>query len=128
MAAMAQLYQMADAYVSPYAAEGFNLPALEAAACGLPLICTTGGPTDDFTTAEFALGIEAGAMPVPLPGMQGKALAVNFDSLVQQMKRVAEDSLFCEGARAFAPGFVAERFGWKSVVDKLLEVLLPRNV
>ena len=50
---MAELYQVADAYVTPYACEGFNLPALEAAACGLPLICTRGGPTDEFTTADF---------------------------------------------------------------------------
>src|SRR3546814_16703936 len=32
---MARLYQAADAYVAPYLAEGFNLPALEAAAFGL---------------------------------------------------------------------------------------------
>ena len=34
---LAKLYQAADAYVSPYLAEGFNLPVLEAAACGLPV-------------------------------------------------------------------------------------------
>jgi glycosyltransferase involved in cell wall biosynthesis len=31
---MALMYQMADAYVSPYFSEGFNMPVLEAAACG----------------------------------------------------------------------------------------------
>ena len=46
------LYNMADAYVTPYRAEGFNLPALEAQACGTPIIATHGGATDDFLHAE----------------------------------------------------------------------------
>lgn len=47
-----QLYHRADVYVSPYLAEGFNLPVLEARACGLTTIVTTGGSTDDFTNPE----------------------------------------------------------------------------
>jgi glycosyltransferase involved in cell wall biosynthesis len=37
------LYGAADCYVSPYRAEGFNLPVLEAIACGTPVIVTRGG-------------------------------------------------------------------------------------
>jgi glycosyltransferase involved in cell wall biosynthesis len=39
---MALLYQAADLFVSPYRAEGFNIPTLEVAACGLPVTCTRG--------------------------------------------------------------------------------------
>lgn len=46
------LYNIADAYVTPYRAEGFNLPALEAQACGTPVIATRGGATDDFLRPE----------------------------------------------------------------------------
>lgn len=42
------LYGLADWYVSPYRAEGFNLPVLEAQACGTPVITSSGGATDDF--------------------------------------------------------------------------------
>lgn len=42
------LYSLADWYVSPYRAEGFNLPVLEAQACGTPVIASSGGATDDF--------------------------------------------------------------------------------
>lgn len=42
------LYNVADAYVTPYRAEGFNLPALEAQTCGTPVIATKGGATQDF--------------------------------------------------------------------------------
>lgn len=42
------LYNVADYYLSPYRAEGFNLPVIEAIACGTPAIVTAGGSTDDF--------------------------------------------------------------------------------
>lgn len=48
LAQLNSLYNMADAYLTPYRAEGFNLPALEAQACGTPVIATAGGATDDF--------------------------------------------------------------------------------
>lgn len=42
------LYNIADAYVSPYRAEGYNLPAHEAQHCMTPLIVTANGATQDF--------------------------------------------------------------------------------
>ena len=54
---MAALYNLADAYVTPYHAEAFNMPALEAAACGVPLIVPRGGPTDDFVYAPSTVFI-----------------------------------------------------------------------
>ncbi len=56
---MAELYQAADLYVSPYSAEGFNMPVLEAMACGLPAVCTAGGPTDDFVGDDCAARVRA---------------------------------------------------------------------
>ncbi|HYF03359.1 MAG TPA: methyltransferase domain-containing protein [Patescibacteria group bacterium] len=45
---LAELYRACDVFVSPYRGEGFSLPTLEAMACGLPVIVTDGGATDDF--------------------------------------------------------------------------------
>lgn len=56
---MRLLYGAADVYVSPYRAEGFNLPVLEALACHLPAIVTDGGATDDFCPPELVEFIEA---------------------------------------------------------------------
>lgn len=56
---MASLYRECDVFVSPYRAEGFSLPTLEAMACGLPVIVTRGGATDDFVDEKCGLLISA---------------------------------------------------------------------
>jgi glycosyltransferase involved in cell wall biosynthesis len=52
LAQLNALYNAADAYVTPYRAEGFNLPALEAQSCGTPVVATRGGATDDFLNGD----------------------------------------------------------------------------
>ena len=53
------LYTACDCLVLPYRGEGFGLPVLEAMACGLPVIVTAGGATDDFVRDDFAWRIPA---------------------------------------------------------------------
>ncbi|HEY1728427.1 MAG TPA: glycosyltransferase [Candidatus Baltobacteraceae bacterium] len=57
--ALADLYRAATALVAPYRGEGFGLPILEAMACGVPSIATRGGASDDFTTKDTTLHIDA---------------------------------------------------------------------
>jgi len=115
---MSNLYALSDAYVTPYSAEAFNLPALEAAACGLPVICTDGGPTDDFTTDDFALKINASIRPTEF----GIELAPDFESLVSQMDHVLTHPAFCDHARERGPEYIRSGFTWSHVVDQLLKV------
>ncbi|PUE50445.1 hypothetical protein B9Z47_01385 [Limnohabitans sp. 2KL-1] len=56
------LYNLADAYVTPYRAEGFNLPACEAQACATPVLATQGGATDDFLLRNGANHFIAGTL------------------------------------------------------------------
>jgi glycosyltransferase involved in cell wall biosynthesis len=65
---MAELYRAADVLVQPYRGEGFCLPALEAMACGTPVVVTAGGPTDDFV--DEAAGWRLPAERRPLPGRE----------------------------------------------------------
>jgi len=121
---MARVYQVADAYVSPYRAEGFNLPVLEAAACGLPVICTEGGSTDDFTTDEFSLAVKAEMREVrdfPL----AKQLEPDLESLVEQMMKVVERPEIGARAKEAGPKFAAAGFTWKQAVERLMRVIFP---
>jgi glycosyltransferase involved in cell wall biosynthesis len=120
---MIRLYQAADVYVSPYLAEGFNLPVLEAAACGLPVLCTQGGPTDDFTRPEFALGISSHFQPINV-GEETVFLRIpNLEHLIEQMAWAIAHPEFRINARKFAEKFIGENFTWNRVVDQLLNVL-----
>ncbi len=118
-----RLYHAADAYVCPYLAEGFNLPALEAAACGLPVICTADGPTDDFTTADFALPIDSDRTPHAESG--GFMLVPRDESLLACMRRVIDDDAWRAQSAVAGPAFVRKGFTWELVAERLLNVLLP---
>ena len=59
------LYRACDVLVQPYRGEGFCLPALEALACGRPVIVTDGGSTDDFVPAECGWRVPSRRVPLP---------------------------------------------------------------
>jgi len=140
---MAELYQAADAYVSPYLCEGFNMPVLEAAACGLPVICTRGGPTDDFTTPDFALRIDSAMESIApyrhRPDIVGYALRPHFEHLVTLMAQAMDEPEIVARARRTGPAFISAGFTWRHAVDRMLDVAfgplpaaaqgeLPKNV
>jgi glycosyltransferase involved in cell wall biosynthesis len=109
IAALADCYRAADAYVSPYHSEGFNLPVLEAAACGLPVVCTAGGPTDDFVTDAFALRITSRIRPAP----RGEWLDPDLDDLCRLMIKAIDDAAWLAAAREAAPAHVHRHYTWE---------------
>ncbi|MGB8841402.1 MAG: glycosyltransferase family 4 protein [Aliidongia sp.] len=123
MEQMALLYQAADAYVSPYRAEGFNMPVLEAAACGIPVICTRGGPTDDFVTDEFAWRIDSRPLPVAFHGETGTQLEPDADHLAALMLRIIDDTAFRTAAALAGPRHAAGQFTWENAIDKTISLL-----
>ena len=66
---LAALYRSCNCSVHPYRAEGFCLPLLEAMACGLPVIATGGGPSDEYI--EEATGIR-------LPSLRSRPTTVTL--------------------------------------------------
>jgi glycosyltransferase involved in cell wall biosynthesis len=122
---LAQLHQVADAYVTPYLAEGFNMPVLEAAACGLPIVCTRGGPTDDFTRSDFALYINSELKTMEIEHETRFYLHPDLEHSIELMTKVIENSEFRSQARQAGSQFVATYYTWKHVVDQLLEILVP---
>jgi glycosyltransferase involved in cell wall biosynthesis len=129
-AQLRQLYGIADAYVSPYRAEGFNLPALEAIACATPLIVTAGGATDDFCTDALAWRIPGRMIGHvdPDSGAQGQYLEPELDALVAAMDArangVADQPAGYEAARED----VLRRFTWAKAAARVAALAVGLDV
>jgi glycosyltransferase involved in cell wall biosynthesis len=97
-----------DVYGNRTAApELLGLSALEAMACGLPVICTDVGSLPEL--------VEDGVTGFVVPPNNPAALANRIALLVNDLDRATE-----MGARARA--VVEERFTWRRVVDRCLQV------
>lgn len=118
---MARLYQCADLYITPYRAEGFNLPVLEAAACGLPVICTRGGSTDDFVDDSWCLRVDG----VEKQLKEGTVIEPDLDQFTTLVDRAIRDEAWRLKAGQAARQWACDRYTWKHSVDKLLKVMLP---
>jgi glycosyltransferase involved in cell wall biosynthesis len=121
---VAVLYQAADCYVSPYRAEGFNMPVLEAAACGLPIICTGGGSTDDFVTDKFAGKIASVRTFRTVEDQEFVGLSPDLDHLIALMCAAIENTAWRAQAAQEGPLHVRTHLTWDIVVDRLVHELL----
>lgn len=114
---LAGIYTAADCLVQPYRGEGFCLPALEAMACGVPVVVPAGGPTDDFVDEAVGWRVPAERKPFG-DGRIGPfdcvgptwMLEVSVEDLARQMRRIATDSP--EAKRRGAAAADRVRAGW----------------
>ena len=125
--AMASLYAASDMYASPYHAEGFNVPVLEAAASGLPVVATAGGSTADFTSDAFRIAIrsrltafwsEPGRPMFELLPNETDLLA-HFNSIYDS--RAAPDGLAAR-ARVAGPAH-ASGLHWRHIAARLMDIV-----
>ncbi|HEX2377082.1 MAG TPA: glycosyltransferase, partial [Gaiellales bacterium] len=92
------LYRACDVLVQPYRGEGFCLPALEALACGRPVIVTDGGSTDDFVPAVCGWRVPSRRVPLPAGALppdydlagEGFLLEPDHDALVAALRAAAD--------------------------------------
>jgi glycosyltransferase involved in cell wall biosynthesis len=131
---LAALYRAADVVVLPYRGEGFCLPALEAMACGVPVIHTAAGPTGEFCPwdAGWGLGsrrveLEARTQVGPTSG-RAWVLEVDADELAATL-RTAAGTPQGRAARGVAARRAAERMSWDHAAElaaaRLAELVSP---
>jgi len=121
---LSELYGSCDVYVSPYRAEGFNIPSLEAAACGIPVILTSGGSTDDYYHPSFALKIEGKRKT---SNGNWNYIEPNLESLVSNMSDLIEkrNSLLKKNEAIL---FIEKNFTWKLISKKLSDLFINDQV
>ncbi len=119
---IAALYRSCDVLVAPYRGEGFAMPVLEAMACGLPVIATAGGPTDEFSPPDAGWRIESRRVAFAedrvgdLPTAGRPWLLEPDASHLVTLLRAAADADRTERERRGAAGrAAAERLSWTTV-------------
>ncbi|HZV72527.1 MAG TPA: glycosyltransferase family 4 protein [Conexibacter sp.] len=117
------LYRAADVVVLPYRAEGFCLPALEAMACGVPVIHTAAGPTGEFclpdagwalTSRRVAFEARTYAGPTAGPAC---ALEVDPDVLAGALRAASAAGPAARAERGAHARRAAERMSWDAAAD-----------
>jgi glycosyltransferase involved in cell wall biosynthesis len=117
-----QLYGIADYYVSPYRGEGFNLPVIEAIACGIKVIVTDGGSTDDFCDEHTSIKIPSIKLrnTTVYGHFVGAYLDPDLDALVQIMGRCSSAKINDSDSLKFGRIDMLEMFTWKRAAELML--------
>ena len=118
------LFGLADAYVSPYRAEGFNLPVLEAIACATPLIVTKGGSTDDFCNDDVAWRIPGRESPHfdAVNGGKGRYIEPDLEALVAAMDGRVSGGRIAPELYMAARKKVLTQFNWTNAAMQLAAI------
>src|SRR6185437_13864483 len=101
---MRYLYRHAQAVVLPTTFEGFCMPAIEAMACGVPVVCSE--------------------LPVLREILGDNALYFdpqNVEQLVSQIRRIQNEPTLQEKMIAAGPG-IAANYNWDNSAKRILEI------
>ncbi len=102
-----ELYAEAEVAVVPSLYEGFSLPAIEAMACGVPLVATTGGALPEVVGPD-------GEAALTVPTNDPSALAIAIDRLLDDPEL---RSRIGEAGRHR----VLDRFTWRRSAEGMIE-------
>lgn len=97
-------YATATMAIVPSLYEGFGLPAAEAMACGVPLICSDGGALPEVV-GDAALLVKAG----------------DVDALANAVRKLLCDAKLCAELSQAGREHVVERFSWSAVARQLTD-------
>ena len=125
--ALIDLYRSADALVLPSRGEGFNMPAAEAMAAGIPLIVTGHGGHLDFCTSEEARFVDFRFAPASSHLASDGSFWVepDTDDLAAALRDAAGDILadggVCAARATKARAAVLERLNPAAVAQRMID-------
>ena len=133
---LARILRSADCLVHPYRGEAFALPVLEAMACGLPVIVTAGGATDDFVDETVGWRIPSlrralASTEVPFPTITPPTLLEpDLAAFVELLRNAVENR--DEAVRRGCAGAERARTNWSweraaEIVEARLSTLMDRT-
>jgi glycosyltransferase involved in cell wall biosynthesis len=134
---LAGFYRACDVLVHPYRGEGFAMPVLEAMACGLPVIATAGGPTDEFCPPAAGWRIRSRRVHFPEDRIDALVTAgrpwvlePDADHLVELLRAAADTVASERLAMGMAARSAAQRLSWDAVAARYadrIDALIDRR-
>jgi glycosyltransferase involved in cell wall biosynthesis len=108
---LVELYAEASVAVVPSLYEGFSLPAVEAMACGVPLVTTTGGALPEVVGDDGVTGL---LVPPGDPGALTAAMARLLDSpeLAARLSRAGRERVLGRYTWQACAAITAEHYRW----------------
>lgn len=127
-AEMPRLLTATDCLVHPYRGEGFGLPVLEAMACGVPVITTEGGSTDDFCSKHQAFLIPSNRREInhrdfELAGGAGWVLEPDLNALKTLMREAFEKADEAKQRALTVSEHIRRHYDWAVIGEKVMERL-----
>lgn len=119
---LVKLYTSADVFVSPTRAESFNIPCIEAMACGLPVITTNFGGQTDFCDDQTGWVIGGELKPVEWEIMYEEVqwLTPDINELKQAMREAYGETRKEKGQKALER---AKEFTWENSAKKIVNLI-----
>lgn len=111
-----EFYLDAHCYLAPSTGEGKNLPALEAATTGLPVIATDYGGMAEWISPEWAYPLSYELKDYP----EGRAAQPRIEHLKTLMWEVYTDRQMAKSKGDLAARTLPAMVGWDSVVTKIV--------
>ena len=125
---LADVYRMADVYVSASMAEGFNLPVLEAMATGLPVIVPDKGPTAEFVHAPSAVLMPSTIGPMKEYGLDAAVRVEQFQIYRAMLyARLNKAKLQTAAKQKGLRRHVEGKYTWPAIGRRLAAILTDRR-
>jgi len=122
---MPDILSLADCFVFPSHGEGFSLPPLEAMACGLPVILSSGHSHMDFLNSDYMYGVTAN---IKIPARydswenQGNFVRCDINQLASAMRYVYDHQEEAK-ARGIASVEYVEKYEYHKTMEGLADTI-----
>jgi autotransporter strand-loop-strand O-heptosyltransferase len=110
--------QTSHVFLSCSRSEGWNLPLIEAIACGIPSICTNNSAQIDYAkNISYMVDTKEMKKSDVFPG---EYFEPDFDQFKSQMKYIYDNWDECRRRALMGSSFVRQAFSWERAIEKAL--------